>query len=561
MPSPGRKRSLESLMVVRTDVLICGAGPVGLTLATQLRAMGVSCQIVDKNRGRSCKSKALVVWGRSLEVLHTCMDANAFLSVGRPVRKARFYEEGAPFAEIEFTSNDSQFGTGVLIPQSLTEKLLEDHLNVGGLHVERSTELISFVQSSDSVSCVLQDAGGGQRAVVAKYLVGCDGAHSVVRHGLGLEFPGRNDGLRWVLADVELSGEVPKVDVASLWSRSGILLLFHFGDNLWRVVAEEPLVSPESPRREPTLQEIQRYLDERGTGGVRAANPAWLAEFRVNERKVAHYAVGRVFLAGDSAHVHSPAGGQGMNTGIQDACNLAWKLAWHIRGVGSERLLRSYSAERGEIGAMVVRATSRITRLATTESRVLQRVRNTVAKIALHFDWVHDKVRKNLAEYTVSYRTSEINGKDARCSRAALRCGDRVPDIRWRDALEQTKTLYGSLAGGKAVLLILKSSHDFAFATWGQGIRGAGQSWVKVELVVTCESCVTLEQELKPRGSSEVVASDVSCGCIKRGEFEKLGSVADVWMLVRPDGYLVAAGQTEDLQPVAEWFSTVASVG
>lgn len=536
-------------MVVRTDVLICGAGPVGLSLAAQLQRMGVSCQLVDKNRSRSDKSKALVVWGRSLELLDTCMDANSFLEHGRPVRKAKFYEEGVQFAEIEFATNDSEFGTGVLIPQSLTEKILEDHLSDCGGEVQRATELLSFVQSSDDVTCVLADAEGAQRTVVAKYLVGCDGAHSVVRHGLELEFPGRKDGLRWVLADVELSGDVPDADVASLWSRSGILLLFHFGENVWRVVAEEPLGNPDSPRRDPTLTEIQQYLSERGAEGVQASNPTWLAEFRVSERKVEDYAVGRVFVAGDAAHVHSPAGGQGMNTGIQDACNLAWKIAWKIRGVGNNRLLDSYSDERSEVGAMVVRATSHMTRLATTESRVLQSVRNAVAKIALHFDWVQDKIRQNLAEYTVAYRSSEINGTDTRRNRGALRCGDRVPNILWTDARQRPQTLYRCLSGGRAVLLIINSNDARTFESWGQGLCGRDQSFATVELVVPDQ------QNAEPHIHADTGATSVSVGFVGHDQLQKLPLRTGGWMIIRPDGYLAAAGEADDMGPAMQWLS------
>lgn len=536
-------------MVVRTDVLICGAGPVGLSLAAQLQRMGVSCQLVDKNRSRSDKSKALVVWGRSLELLDTCMDANSFLEHGRPVRKAKFYEEGVQFAEIEFATNDSEFGTGVLIPQSLTEKILEDHLSDCGGEVQRATELLSFVQSSDDVTCVLADAEGAQRTVVAKYLVGCDGAHSVVRHGLELEFPGRKDGLRWVLADVELSGDVPDADVASLWSRSGILLLFHFGENVWRVVAEEPLGNPDSPRRDPTLTEIQQYLSERGAEGVQASKPTWLAEFRVSERKVEDYAVGRVFVAGDAAHVHSPAGGQGMNTGIQDACNLAWKIAWKIRGVGNNRLLDSYSDERSEVGAMVVRATSHMTRLATTESRVLQSVRNAVAKIALHFDWVQDKIRQNLAEYTVAYRSSEINGTDTRRNRGALRCGDRVPNILWTDARQQPQTLYRCLSGGRAVLLIINSNDARTFESWGQGLCGRDQSFATVELVVPDQ------QNAEPHIHADTGATSVSVGFVGHDQLQKLPLRTGGWMIIRPDGYLAAAGEADDMGPAMQWLS------
>ena len=535
---------------MRTDVLICGAGPVGLCLAAQLQAMGVSYQIIDKNRQRSEKSKALVVWGRSLELLNTCMDASEFLDVGRPVREARFFDEGVQFAEIKFSRSASEFGTGVLIPQCLTEKLLEDHLQQCGSEVQRETELLSFEQCTDEVACVLRNADGGQNAVTAKYLVGCDGAHSVVRHGLGFAFPGRKDGLRWVLADVELSGDVPDADVASLWSRSGILLLFHFGENIWRVVAEEPLADHDLPKRDPTLQEIQKHLDERGAENVRASNPTWLSEFRVNERKVENYRSGRVFLAGDAAHVHSPAGGQGMNTGIQDSCNLAWKLAWHLRGTTNAELLDSYSNERSEVGAMVVRATSHMTRLATTESRVLQSVRNTVAKIALHFDWVQDKVRQNLAEYTVAYRSSQLNGSDARRTRSGLKCGDRVPDIRWIDACGQPQTLYQCLSGGRAVVLVLGSTHKPSSQPWGQGICGAEESLLAVHLVVVDDLSV-----YEQRSGETVVGNG---GNVDRDEVNKLDLRQSGWLIIRPDGYLAAAGECEDMEAATQWLDRFA---
>ena len=545
----------------QTDVLICGAGPVGLSLATQLEVMGISSLVIDKSPQRSAKSKALVVWGRSLELLNTCMDAHDFLKAGRPVRKARFYQEGTPFAEIDFTRAESEFGTGVLIPQSMTEKLLEERLLQVGGAVRRENELVSFEQHKDQVHCVLRDAEGARKTVETKYLVGCDGAHSVVRHGLGLPFPGNRDGLRWVLADVELSGEVPEADVASFWSRLGILLLFRFGENVWRVVAEEPLASEGAPRRDPTLEEIQKHLDQRGVGNVRASNPTWLSEFRVSERKVENYRAGNVFLAGDAAHVHSPAGGQGMNTGIQDSCNLAWKIAWQLRGTANATLLDSYSQERSQVGTMVVKTTSHMTRIATTESRLLQSVRNAVAKIALHFEWVQGKVRQNLAEYTVAYRDSPLNGSDSRSGRASLKCGDRVPNIRWRDLAGEAQTLYQHLSGAKAVLLILNTRDANASEFSGQkpsrkefpGQVTSSQrhSWVTIRLVAVDDFSVP------PQGTGETQLG--LNGVVLRDEIETLELGSNGWAIIRPDAYLGAAGNCEDMQAARQWLNLIAT--
>lgn len=367
-----------------------------------------------------------------------------------------------------------------------------------------------------------------------------------------MPFPGSKDGLRWVLADVELSGDVPDADIASMWSRSGILLLFRYGENVWRIVAEETLPDPESPRRAPTLEEIQQHLDVRGAANVRASKPKWLAEFRVSERKVENYRSGRVFLAGDAAHVHSPAGGQGMNTGIQDACNLAWKLAWVLRGFGSEQLLESYSNERSEVGAMVVRTTSHMTRIATTESRVLQSVRNAVAKIALHFEWVQDKVMQRLAEYTVSYRGNLINGIDSRRGKARLKCGDRVPNIQWKYRSDRSQKLYQQLSGGVAVLLMVSPGPLDASEPWGHNIQGGERSFETIELIVVDNFSIV--QGVAGRAGSDRAAF------VQREEIEKLNLGTGGWVIVRPDGYLAAVGECDEMQAVYDWLAKVAAL-
>ena len=531
------------------EVLICGAGPVGLSLAAQLDAMGISYMIIDKNLQRSEKSKALVLWGRSLELLNLCMDVNAFLKAGRPVSQAKIFEEGKEIAGIDFTSTGSEFGTGVLLPQNQTERLLEEHLSEQGQTVKRGIELVSFEQRDQEVWCQLKDRSGAEEQLSVRYLVGCDGAHSVVRHTLGMPFPGRKDCHRWVLADVRLEGDFPDSDVAAYWSHAGVLLLFHFGQDVWRVVAEEPLDDPDSPRRDPSLEEIARLLRERGATNVQASEPSWLAEFRINERKVDRYRSGGVFLAGDAAHVHSPAGGQGMNTGIQDACNLAWKIAWNVRGVGGEFLLDSYSDERSRVGAMVVRTTSHVTRMVTTQSRVLQRLRNTVAKIALRFEWVQEFARQNLAEYTVAYRRSTLNGADSRRQHKGLRCGDRVPNIKWVDSHGQRQSLYQQLSGGRAALITCNLGEAVGWEGWQTLDDSSSPSYQWIGLA---SSPVAVEAGIHQGDAAH------KWGVMETSDMEEIGIRDGGWLIIRPDGYLAVAGSTSDMKPAVDWLNLVA---
>ncbi|MDG2013506.1 MAG: FAD-dependent monooxygenase, partial [Pirellulaceae bacterium] len=315
-------------MTNETEVLIAGAGPVGLALAAQLNGMGIEVAIMEQRETPSQLSKAGVVWGRSLELLDLCMNADDFLRAGRPLRKALIFSEGQEIAAIDFAKSDNPFGTGVMIPQNETERVITEHLESQGVSIRRGMELEGFEQHPQGVRCEVRSSDGQPEQWQADYLVGCDGAHSTVRHTLGLDFPGQQESHRWWLADVSAKGNMPDSEMVVCWSRSGILVLFRFTESKWRLIAEKPRTDPDTLHRDPTLADMQTLMKERGIGNIELYDPLWLSEFRINERKVDQYQVDRVFLAGDAAHIHSPVGGQGMNTGIQDACNLAWKIAW-----------------------------------------------------------------------------------------------------------------------------------------------------------------------------------------------------------------------------------------
>jgi 2-polyprenyl-6-methoxyphenol hydroxylase-like FAD-dependent oxidoreductase len=416
---------------MKADVLVAGAGPVGLTMASELTRYGLSVRIVDKNPQRTDKSKAIVVWQRTLELLDRMGPgiAEHFVKTGLKADYANIFAGGERIAHVDLSDVDTPYNFVLLIQQSETERLLEDHLAGFGVKVEREVELMTFEQNAGDMACVLRHADGGTEGIEVSWLIGCDGAHSTVRHGLGIPFEGSTMLNDWLLADVHVAGVEGPSAVDIHWHSEGILALFPLGGTRYRVIADagKSASSGIGEHRVPTLQEMQRILDVRGSKGLVASDPVWMSSFTINERKVAEYRVGRVFLAGDAAHVHSPAGGQGMNTGMHDAFNLAWKLALVSCGLcNAEPLLTSYCAERSAVAKLVLEATGRATTLALLKGEAKQSIRNHIASLVFGFAPVRHLMANVLSEVAIGYPDSPLNSsRDLEPSAPAP--GKRVP--------------------------------------------------------------------------------------------------------------------------------------
>ncbi len=335
--------------MAKVDVLISGAGPVGLTMANELVRHGISVRIVDKSAERTDKSKALVLWSRTLELFDHAGYVEPFLAAGMQAHGAQMSNGKDVIARISLDDIESPYPYALMIPQSDTERVLEERLAKQGVKVERTVALESFKEQGNGVEAVLRKASGESETLTADWLIGCDGAHSIVRHGLGFTFDGTTQPSDWYLADGHFSGLEPQDRLHIFWHKDGILAFFPITEGRWRVIADLGPAEGDAHCPDPTLQEIQALITLRGTDGIVIKDAYWLAAFRINERKVSQYGRGRAFLAGDAAHIHSPAGGQGMNTGMQDAFNLAWKLSLVIGGVckpvAARQLLRR--AQRG----------------------------------------------------------------------------------------------------------------------------------------------------------------------------------------------------------------------
>lgn len=413
-------------MADNPKVLIAGAGPVGLTLANELVRHGVPVRIVDKSAARTDKSKALVLWSRTLELLDDAGYAKDFLSSGIPAHGAQISTGREIVARVSFDLVDSRFSYALMIAQSETERVLEERLAAAGVTVERTVELTGFSDKGASVEAVLTKADGARETIEAGWLVGCDGAHSTVRHGLGFAFEGSTLQSHWALADGHLEGLAPADHLHIFWHRDGILAFFPIGGDRWRVIANLGPAKDGETHPDPTLEEINMLMARRGSPGIVMSDPLWLAAFRINERKVRDYSRGRVFLAGDSAHIHSPAGGQGMNTGMQDAMNLAWKLALVSRGIATAAaLLDSYDLERRPVGAQVIAASGRMTRMATLANPILEHLRDVAVHLLLGLAPVQRAMTGQMAEVSIGYPNSPLNGP----SLGKTRVGSRVRPV------------------------------------------------------------------------------------------------------------------------------------
>lgn len=402
-------------------VLIVGAGPVGLAMAVELTRFGVPVRLVDKAAHATETSRALVLWARTLELLDRAGCTKDFLEHGLRARGATVHSSDKVLGTTGFDMLASPYNFALMLPQSETERLLSEILGQAGVVVERGVELIRFEDAGEHVQAQLRHADGRVESVVTPWLLGCDGAHSTVRHGLGVEFAGCTDNDDWLLADVRMHGtRAPSPEEAAIYLHpDGPFALFPMRGGRMRVVGCIGRTDPAQPRAEPTLDDVQAMIDRRTGGGFQAIDPIWLANFRINERKVADYRHGRVFLAGDAAHIHSPAGGQGMNTGMQDAINLAWKLALVTSGKAGAGLLDSYSSERSAVGTMVVRNASRLTRAANLSNPLLQSMRNHAIAWLLGFQKVRRAMVGMLSEIDIAYADSALSiGRHA---------GDRLP--------------------------------------------------------------------------------------------------------------------------------------
>jgi 2-polyprenyl-6-methoxyphenol hydroxylase-like FAD-dependent oxidoreductase len=493
-----------------TNVLIAGAGPVGLTLAAELARYGVAVRIVDKAKERTGISRSVVVWSRTLELLDRAGCGAALVAAGTQVSAAAITTAARTIDRIELGKVTTPHPYALMLLQCETERLLEEHLNQLGVKVERGVEIAAFAEASGRVASTLRKADGSEERVSSHWLVGCDGARSVVRHGLRMVFTGGTLPNDWLVADVRLHGVRAPQEIEVSLHADGVLARFPINREFHRLIANVGLSVTVEDRPSPTLSEVQALLDKRGSGGVAAYDPQWLGAFSVDDRKVVNYRAGRMFLAGDAAHVQSPVGGQGMNTGMQDAFNLAWKLALVCRGTcAEEALLESYSIERSPVGDLVLKNSSGVASLGVPRGQAKNALRSQIASLLFGVEPALLATTKTIGEDAVEYPESPLNAGGPGVDDGPAE-GERAP-IRAGEA---------SFGAGDRP----------RFALCADASNEAGRHGAEVLLGIYNDF---LEEEV-------------------RAPFAAGG----LW-LVRPDGYVALAGGSEDWDKVAAYLDQI----
>jgi 4,5-epoxidase len=481
-----------------TDVLVVGAGPTGLTVALLLQRLGVRAVVIDKAAGPSTTSKALGLQYRVSELLSWLGLVDAFLARAATQARVNLYADGARIAQFTLGEMEGRAGKGafsprpIILPQCETEELLGAALRDAGGRVFWSHEMVDFSDDGARVVATLADG----KSISARWLVSCEGAHSLARKRCGIEFGGKTYPHDFIMADVDIATTLERGVGHSWLHPDGVVSAIGLPGGRWRLFIEAGKVA--ATLETITLDDVRHLYAER-TGDTTSAimNPTWLTRFKLHSRMVDRFRSGRVFLSGDAAHLHSPSGGQGITTGMQDAYNLAWKLAQVLRHGAPPSLLDSYDAERRPIARAVLATTDRNTSVFFATSSVGKWLRNRVFMPLFGTRPVQRMVFAKLSQLDMGYRASSLSWSRRR---RRLRAGDRAPDVLLATDGAQT-TLFALLQQTRFVALLTRPNEALASLLSSLGII------------------------------TRVVAPE--------GEWRRLygARAGDAW-LIRPDGYI-----------------------
>jgi 2-polyprenyl-6-methoxyphenol hydroxylase-like FAD-dependent oxidoreductase len=550
---------METHNQVDTDVLIVGAGATGLTLACELARRGVRFRIIDRDASPAITSRALTIQPRTLEVFDLMGIVDQALERGVPMPTESMYVGDRQVMQANLLRlKDTSYPYGLFMPQSLTEQILLKRLNELGGSVERLKELVNVHQEESMVKTTINatvNGSVGSEQINAAWLVGCDGAHSNVRRKLKVSFDGEEYPEEFMLADVDLDWHMDRNEKRTWLHKDGLFVVYPLpGSNKWRIIAN---LSPDHYAKMPrvTLELFQKLMAERtGNSEIKISNPTWMTNLRVNRRIVKDYRVGRCFLAGDAAHVHSFFGSQGMNTGIQDAFNLAWKLALVINGQASESILDTFTTERKPVARTVLQDTHIETRLLIGGNPLSRFVRDNLVVPLLRSDNIEKRLALRESQLAFNYRASALsksaNGSNHNKVRAGLKAGDRAPDGKCVRFPDNETSLFKEFRHDGLTLLVLggerASQTDYEeLAAMAKQVQKRAGELVKPCLVLACD----------PNPSSAEWPESVL--------FDPDLSLHRIYLartptayIIRPDGYIGFCTRPDNTIPLLDYLKT-----
>jgi 2-polyprenyl-6-methoxyphenol hydroxylase-like FAD-dependent oxidoreductase len=435
-----------------TDVLVVGAGPTGLMLANQLARRDVRTLIIDRHAGPSRETRALGVQARTLEIYAKLGVIERALELGKPGTGANIWAEGRWMARVpigEAGRSATPYPYILVLGQDDNERILGEKLAETGVSVAWNTELVGLEQQDGGVTATLRMPDGASRQVSAGWVAGCDGARSSVRELNGIAFPGAPYEHVFFVADVEATGSMVADEVNIYLWQDGFHLLFPMrGDNHWRIVGILP--APLRKKDGVTFEAVVPSLRKEAGAGLEFRACSWFSTYRIHHRSASRFRNGRSFLLGDAAHIHSPLGAQGMNTGLQDAYNLGWKLALVATGQAGAALLDSYEEERVPVAERLLNTTDRAFRLVVSDSRLAGLMRTKVLARIAAFAMSRKRVQTFafgvVSQTRINYRGASLSKSLGNFPAAAPRSGDRFPWLRLKTRQGgPVEDLYGAL--------------------------------------------------------------------------------------------------------------------
>ena len=511
-----------------------------MLLAAELARWNVGVRLLEKRDRPAEHSRALGIVPRTMEMFEQLGLIDELLTHGHRVHGIRIYgKERRLLVDLDLRNLPTRYPFMLLLPQTRTEAILRHLLEELEVKIEWGTELTTFQPEKSGICAELTQADRPQEAFCG-YLAGCDGAHSTVRKGAGLEFKGQAYQQNWLLADVSLEPRLDPKFMHLFTCPTGPIIFFPLPENVWRIVAMRPGTVQDAGQA--TLEEIAAMLERNQLGHLRPHRPLWVAGFAIHHRRTKPLRQGRVFLCGDAAHIHSPAGGQGMNTGLGDAFNLGWKLAAAVKGSGTEALLDTYEKERLPVIEGVLELTDRMTRMMTATAGPAVWIREWVMPFAAKLG-MGKRMGERLSQLQVGYPHSPAVLPDARRKPPMIPVGSRIPSMALKNQLTgREATLPDLLSRGRLVLLLFPD-----------GTMRTGE----LRRITARAGPVDWHWVLRAGQSPEEIREgDGAWTDPEGGVRAALGNPDHAsWALLRPDGILMARGESCETGLLAEFLN------